>query len=686
MTDVAPKDIRTLALIGHQGCGKTTLAEAMLFLTGAKKSTDDPSLLDFEPEEVDRGGSTSASLATMTFNGRRLHVFDTPGDGSFIHEARSVLRGVDAAVAVISAVDGVEVETERTWRFITEAGLPRLIFINKMDRERANPERVLGEIEEILHVKPVPLQLPIGLEANFKGVVDLLRDEARLFHDDHSGQVDKGPVPDDLASEVEAAREAVTEAAAEGDDDLLEKYLETLELSQEEVLTGLHEGIRDGKIVPVIFGVASANKGVTRLLEITDALPSPLERPARICLDGDETAPDPDGRLVCQVVKSILDPYAGRINLIRVLRGTVTTDTDVRNSTRKSDERLGTLYWAIGKTLSPATQATVGDIVAVSKLKSTHTGDTLCDPKTDIVMSPLDFPASMATFIVKPATRKDEDKMRDSLAKIAEEDPAFVIGSDSLTKEVTVSGQSQAHIEMSLHKLARKYKVNVTTEIPPVPYRETIKASTEVEGKHKKQTGGRGQFGVAFMRIEPLPRGEGFEFVDAIKGGAIPRQYIPAVEKGVVGAMERGVLAGYPVQDLRVTVYDGKYHPVDSSEAAFMLAGSKGFKAGFMKCKPSLLEPIVKMVIVCPEESVGDVMGDLGSRRGRLQNTEYRGSRAMVHALVPQAEVQTYGADLRAMTQGKGTFTFELSGYEEVPHNLIDKIVAEHQREEEEDE
>ncbi len=675
MPETAPKDIRTLALIGHQGSGKTSLAEAMLVLAGVKRSMSEPSLLDFEPEEEHR--SVSASVASFHYDGRRIHVFDTPGDGSFIHEARSVLGGVDAAVMVISAVDGVEVETERTWRIATELGLPRLIVINKMDRERADADRVLAEITEVFGIKPVPLELPIGSEASFRGVVDLLRDEARLFRNDGSGEVDLAATPPELADAVALGEERLTEAAAECDDALLEHYLETLELSQDDVLRGLSEGIRDGKLVPVIFTAASTNRGVHRLLELTAVLPSPLDRPLRECADGDRIAPDPAGPFVGQVIKSIIDPYAGRISLIRVFRGSLTADTEVENATRRSMERVGSLSFAVGKKLGDATRATVGDIVAVNKLKDTHTGDTLCDPKAHVVMLPLTFRPPMATVIVKPATRKDEDRLREALTKVNEEDPAFVIGSDALTKETTVSGQSIAHIESVLQRMARKYKVNVTTEIPPVPYRETIKGTADVEGKHKKQTGGRGQFAVAFMRIEPLPRDGGFQYVDAIKGGAIPRNYIPAVEKGIAGAMERGVLAGYPVQDVKVTVYDGKYHAVDSSEAAFMLAGSKGFKAGFLKARPTLLEPIVKMVIVCPEEAVGDVMGDIGSRRGRLQNTEYRNARAIVHALVPQAEVQTYGVDLRAMTQGKGSFTFELAGYEELPSHLQEKVIAE---------
>ncbi|MBW2256641.1 MAG: elongation factor G, partial [Deltaproteobacteria bacterium] len=464
------------------------------------------------------------------------------------------------------------------------------------------------------------------------------------------------------------------------------KYLDTLELTQEEVFKGLGESLREGRVVPVLFGVASENKGITELLDFTKALPSAKDRPGREDDAGDVIAGDPDAPFVGRVIKSIIDPYAGMVSVIRVLRGSLGTDAEVKNTTQESTERLGHLHWLVGKKLFDANSATVGDLVAVAKLKATRTGDTLCDAKADEVLLPgFEIPPPMSIFIVKPATRRDEDRMRDALAKISTEDPAFVIGQDGLTKENTVSGQSQSHIELSLQKLSRKYKVNVTTEIPPVPYRETIRSSIEVEGKHKKQTGGRGQFGVAFLRIEPLPRNGGFEFKNAIRGGSIPRQYIPAVEKGIVSAMERGVLAGYPVQDLKVTVYDGKFHAVDSSEAAFTMAGSKGFKAGFLHCSPILLEPIVRMTIICPEDSVGDVMGDMGGRRGRLQNTDYRGSRAVVSAIVPLAEVQTYGADLRAMTQGKGTFIMELEGYEEVPGNLQEKIIAASARKGEDD-
>lgn len=681
MNELGPQDIRTFALIGHQGSGKTSLAEAMLLLSGQTdnlpRTEGDESLLDFQEEERDRGGSIAASLATFAYGGQRLHVIDTPGDGSFIHEARSVLRGVDAVISVISAPDGVEVGTERTWRLADKLDLPRLIFVNKMDRERADPDRVLAQIEEVLGVTPIPLELPIGKEEGFRGVVDLIRGEARLFKHDRSGEVTDAEVPEAMQGDLGPAVEMVTEAAAESNDELLEKYLETLELSQQEVVRGLHDGIRAGTVVPVIFGVASENKGVHRLLDVMSVLPAPTEHPPQLDVNGEEILPDPDAPFVGQVIKSLIDPYAGTVNIVRVFRGSLTTDAQAVNTTRGHREKLGNLHWLVGKQMRTAMRATVGDLVAVNKLDDTHTGDTLAASGHEVVLPELDFPASMATLIVKPASRRDEDRLRDGLLRISEEDPAFIIGSDSLTKETTVSGQSRAHIEACLKKMARKYDVNVTTEVPPVPYRETIKGRTEVEGKHKKQSGGRGQYGVAYLRIEPLPRGEGFEFVDAIKGGAIPRQYIPAVEKGIVQAMENGVLAGFPVQDIRVTAYDGKYHPVDSSEAAFMLAGSKGFKAGFMQCNPTLLEPIVKLTIVCPEESVGDVMGDIGSRRGRLQNTDYRGSRAIVHAYAPQAEVQTYAADLRSMTQGQGTFTMEHAGYEEVPGQIRGKLIEE---------
>jgi elongation factor G len=684
MKDANIGEIRSFGLVGHQGCGKTTLAEAMLFLGGAipKMGSVDSrsSVMDTEPEEQERGGSICAAFATTGWRGLRLHIADTPGDGSYHHEPASVLAGVDAAVAVVSAVDGVEVETEHTWKVAQRLGLPRVAFINKMDRERANPDKALSQMRDRLGARPVPMQVPIGREAGFRGVVDLLSREALIFRADGSGKSDKAPVPEDLADEVETAWLELMENAAEGDDELIEKYLESGELTKEEVVRGLHLGVQKGLLTPVVFGAAPACKGVDRLLDLIANLPAATARPPRRTTEDAEISPDPDGPLAAVVLKSLIDPYAGKISVLRIVRGRLGPVMEAYNTTRDQSERLGTPQWVLGRKLSPAKEAVVGDIVAVTKLKNTSTGDTLTASSARIQVAFPAFPPAMSTYVVRPASKADEDKVRSSLLRLAEEDPALRIGSDELTKEITVSGCGQAHVEMCVNRLRRKYGVQVELSLPPVPYRETIRGRGEVEGKHKKQTGGRGQFGVAWLRFDPQPRNAGFEFVDAIVGGAIPRNFIPAVEKGVRDAMERGVVAGYPVCDVKVTVFDGKYHPVDSSEAAFKIAGSKGFKAGFIKCDPVILEPIMKMTIVVPEDNQGDVMGDISGRRGRVQNTDYQGKTAVITALAPLAEVQTYAPSLRAMTQGKGSFTWELHGYEEVPAMLQDKIIAESTR------
>ena len=678
MKDVSPNAIRSFALIGHQGCGKTSLAEAMLFNTKAlsKLGTVDgaSTALDFEPDEQERGGSVGASFASCEYNGRRLHIVDTPGDGSFTHEARSALQAADSAVLVVSAPDGVEVETERTWDYAKEQGLPVVVFVNKMDRDRADAAKVLTELEATLGIKPVRLALPIGSAESFSGYVDLLRQQAYEFVTDGSGKVTKCEIPADLADAVEEAREALVEAAAEGDDDLIEKYLETLELSDEEIFRGLELGIRHGAILPVLFGSATKNEGINRLLDITAVMPNASQRDPRKDSEGKDIIADPDGAFAALVIKTLIDPYAGMISVARVLRGTLTDDTDATNTTQDEHERLGHGQWLLGKKLTPVKTAVAGDIVAFVKLKHTETGDTLADTATPLRSAWLDFPRGMVTVLVKPASKSDEDKVKSCLQRIIQEDPCLLLGSDELTHDITISGTGMIHIDTNLKRMNRKYGVGVETAVPPVPYRESILGTTEVEGKHKKQSGGRGQFGVCYLRMEPNP-GKGFEFVNAIVGGAIPKQYIPAVEKGLIEAMGRGVLAGYPIVDVKITCYDGKFHAVDSSEAAFKMAGSKGFKAGFMKCKPVLLEPIMDMTIRVPQDNVGDIMGDVSGRRGKVLNTDYGDRWATVQAHVPKSELADYAPTIGSITQGKGQFEWELFGYERVPNELQHKVV-----------
>ncbi len=678
----APSDLRNVALVGHGGCGKTSLADALLYVGGAVnrhgRVDDETSVLDFEPEEHKRRGSIGTSLAWLEHDGHKINLLDTPGDQNFIFDSFNAMRGADAVVVVVSAPDGVEVQTERVFSEAANLGLPRAIFINKMDRDRANPEECLKDIEETLGVKPVPLQVPIGREQGFRGVVSLFRKRAFLFENGDSTEAD---IPADLADEVDSAWENLVETVASTDDELLEQYLETFELSDEEVRTAFQAALKKGEIVPVIYGAAPSLVGAGALLElITWAFPSPVDRPAVPGRRDDETVEVPcteDGPFVARVIRTHVDEFSGKTSIFRIIRGTVPGDNVVLNANKGKTERLGSLFALRGKERMPVEQVITGDILAVAKLKETHTGDTLTDPKEPVVLDGVHYPPPMMSYVVKPAGKGDEDKIKIGLERLLEEDPTLSVTFEDLTHQMVLNGMGQAHLDMAIERMKRKYKVHVTTELPPVPYRETLRKRVDhVEGKHKKQTGGAGQFGVCYINVIPLPRNQGFEFVDMIVGGAIPRQFIPSVEKGIVNRMKSGFLAGYPIVDIRIELVDGKYHPVDSKDVAFQLAGSKGLKAAFEKGGTVLLEPVMEMEIVVPTDVMGDVMGDITSRRGRVQGMEPRGKNTVIKAMCPLAEVQRYAPDLRGMTGGKGSFTMVLAGYEELPPNLVDKVVA----------
>lgn len=678
-----PKDIRTIALIGHGGSGKTSVGEALLYLTGANSRLgavdDQTALLDHEPEEHKRGGSISTSFGTIEHDGVKINFADTPGDGNFILDARAALLGVDAAVAVVSAVDGVEVNTERTYGYATDSGLPVAVFVNKMDRERANGQQAVDDITELLGVRAVPLQVPVGAEADFKGVCDLVTGKLLTFAADGSGKVTEGDIPADLADAVEAATEVMVEAAAEADEELLEKYLEEGELSPEEIRIGLLAGIRSGSFVPVIFGAATRNFGVSSLLDLIEMFPCPLDGAARAAHDGEEEkqiAPDPSGSFAGLVVKTLIDPFSGKLNVFRVMSGEVEGDTNVYNASAESKERFGQIFHLVGKKTVPVGHAVVGDLVAVAKLKDTNTFDTLTADKSELRFDVYDLPAPMITYIVTPKSKGDEDKIKSGLQRLIEEDPTLSSGHDEMTSSITISGMGQQHIDMAVEQLKRKYGVELEMELPPVPYKETIRGSVRIQGRHKKQTGGRGQFGDTWQRISPLPRGGGFEFVSEIVGGAIPRQFIPAVEKGIVEAMARGPVAGYPVVDVQVVLDDGTYHKVDSSEMAFKMAGSKGFKKGFLQCSPTLLEPILEVEIVVPEENVGDIMGDVNGRRGKVLSMDPKGRSSVIKAHIPHAEMLEYSKVLQSVTGGKGTYTMAFHHNEEVPAHLQQQIIS----------
>ncbi len=678
-----PTTVRSFALVGHGGAGKTQLADAIARLTGLNTRLGSPgdgtSLFDFEDEEQKRGGSITSHMLTTERGGLTYHIIDTPGDGNFLHDGRASLQAVDAAVLVVSAVDGVEVNTERMSTAAEELGLPRAVFVNKMDRERADYDGVLNEVRDVLGMEPVLLQLPIGTEAGFHGVVDLMNRKALIYNGD-GGAPTEQDVPADLDEAVSEALEAMMESVSMADDDLVEKYLDEGELTADEVRSGLHSGIEAGTLCPVLIGSAGLNVGVDQLLALAKAFPSANERPGRAATDnsGDiELEGDPDAPVAALCFKTIIDPFAGQISLFRTVRGTVTSDTPVENTRVEHNERLGALFQLVGKKQVPCKAATVGEIFGVAKLRDTHTGDTLAAPKTHVKVTPLELPPPMISYTVTPKNRGDEDKIKTALSRVLSEDPGLSQGYDEVTKEIVVSGMGSNHIRLSLERMARKYGVAVDLGTPTVPYMETIAGKSDVRYRHKKQTGGAGQFGEVAIRVEPNERGAGYEFVNNIVGGVIPHTLIPSVDKGVRSAMAGGILAGFPVVDIKVTLYDGKFHPVDSKDIAFQIAGRHAIKQAIMQSRPVLLEPIYDMEIVVPEDAIGDIMGDMNSRRGRIQTMETRGRNSVVIAQVPLAEILSYAPDLNSMTGGKGSYTMKLHGYDPVPSHLQDKVVAE---------
>jgi len=679
--------IRNLAFIGHSGCGKTSLAEALLFTAGATtrlgRVDDGTSVLDYEPEELKRKITISTAFHHYNWKKYTVYIADTPGDDNFLADARATLHVTDSAIVVIDAVDGIKVGTEKVWAAANRYGLPRLVFVNKMDRERADYHQVLEGLKNILEAKPVPIQVPIGQEAAFRGVVDLV--EMKAYTGGAGKQMEAGPIPEELKDQVEAWRSDLLNFAAESDDELIEKFLEEGDLSPDEIHRGLRAGTLGGQFVPVLFGATHSNLGYALLLDAVNLyLPSPEDRgqvKGTSPGSGEEVTldPDPDGPLAAQVFKTVADPYAGRLSIFRIYSGTVKSDSTVFNVNKSTPERYGQLFLLEGKNQKAVESAGPGAFAAVAKLKETTTGDTLCSEARPILLPPLERPKPMITFAVEPKSRGDEEKVFSSIQRLTEEDISLSLIRNPETKEILLSGMGAVHIETTAEKLKRKFGVEVNLKLPKIPYRETVKGSTKVQGKYKRQSGGRGQYGDTWLEIEPLPRGAGFEFVDKIVGGVIPKQYIPSVEKGIVEAMQEGVLAGFPVVDVRVTLYDGSFHEVDSSDMAFKIAASIGFKKGVQQCHPVLLEPIMKMTILVPEEYMGDVIGDLNGRRGRVLGIEARGKLQAISAYVPMAEVLMYGPDLTSMTGGRGTFDMEFSHYEEVPPHLAEKIIAEAQ-------
>jgi elongation factor G len=678
------RSIRNVALVGHGGCGKTSLVAALLFDMGATtrlgRVEDGTTPTDFDPDEIERKISLQAALAFGEWKKTKLNLVDAPGYANFLAEAKAALRVADAAVVVVDAVSGVEVQTEKVWAIAEELGLPRIVVVNRMDRERASFTRCLEGLERSFGRGVVPLAIPLGEEKGFVGVVDLLTGKADVYADDQSGKFQAVDVPAEVQEAAKTARERLVEMVAESNEELLESFFDQGTLPQEQLVSGLRQAVAAGKLFPALPASAARNIAMHPLLDaIVDLLPSPAERPDAAGESASRTAsraPRVDAPLSAFVFKTLVDPHAGRISLFRVYSGTLRSDATVHNATRDVPERVGALELLQGKQQTPVPEIQAGDIGAVAKLKETQTNDTLSDKAQPIVYPPVRFPEPSTTFAIEPKTRGDEDKISAALHRLMEEDPVLRISRDPQTHEMLLSGMGQLHVEVVVGRLRKRFKVEVNLKKPKIPYRETIKGSAEGHGRHKKQTGGHGQFGDCKIRMKPLPRGSDFQFVDDIFGGSIPKNFIPAVEKGIQEARVRGFVAGYPMVDFQVELFDGQYHDVDSSELSFKIAGSLAFKDAVAKCRPTLLEPIMRVEIAVPEEYAGSVMGDLSSRRGRPQGMEPKGSAQVIRAEVPMAEMLSYDAELTSMTGGRGSYHMEFDHYDEVPYQFQEKIIA----------
>ncbi len=680
--------IRNVVVIAHGGAGKTSLVEAMLFDAGSTDRLgnveDGNTITDFEPEEIERKISISSSIAFCDWKGYRINIIDTPGFINFLEDTRGCLKAVDGAIVIVSAISGVKAETQKIWKYASDFELPRIVFVNKMDKEAANFLRALGEIEKAFEVDALALQLPIGSGESFEGIVNLINMKAYKFV---NGKEEEIEMPFNMVKQVEEYRKILVEKIAEADDVLLEKYLEGGSLGEEEIVKGIKEGSLTKRFVPVICGSGLKNLGIPTLLDtLILCLPSPLEMSRISPIKGKnpkngteiERKPVETDPFSAYVFKTIADPYAGRLSIFRVYSGVISADSSVLNTTTGAKERIGQVFYIMGKKQIPAQKLGPGEIGVVSKLKETYTGDTLSDESNPIIFEKVRFADPIISYAIAPKSKGDEEKVSLSLSKILEEDPTLRFHRDEETKEMILSGMGQVHLEVTLERLKRKFGVEVLMKTPKVPYRETIKVSARAQGKYKKQSGGRGQYGDCHIEIEPLPRGGGYEFVDKIVGGAIPRQYIPAVEKGIVETMQEGVIAGYPIVDLKVTLFDGSYHTVDSSEMAFKIAASMALKKAVQEAKPVLLEPIMKVEVITPDETLGAVIGDLNSKRGRVQGVEPQaGGNQKITAFVPMAEMLTYANQLHSLTSGRGLYSMEFSHYEEVPSHLAQKIIAE---------
>lgn len=671
--------IRNVALVGHGGSGKTSLAEALLFTAGETtrlgRVDDGNTVTDFEPEEVERHISLGLAVASFTWKGHKINLIDTPGYADFIGDTRSALRAADLALFVVSGVDGVEAQTEILWHLAGEEGIPRMIFINKLDRDRSSFPRTLDELREVFGKSVAPVQVPIGSEAGLRGIVRVVSNTGVLYEAGNPKGAD-APPPETMADMLGEVHESLVESVVETDDELLEAYFEGVEPSRDTMVEVVHSAIVEGQIHPVLCGSATNLIGIDALAEfIVEFGPNPIERAPVPLADGGKLVPSTEPPTVAYVFKTTSDPYVGRISLFRVFSGSIAVD-DLLETARGDKVRLHNLFFQQGKEHREAPSVPTGDIAAVAKVENLVAGDTLRTPGSDLQIEPTPFPEPVMSVVVSPSSAQDDEKLSTALARVVEEDPTLRVERRSETNETILSGMGDTHLDVTVARMSRKFGVQVDTAIPTVPYRETITAAAEAEGKHKKQSGGRGQFGVAFVRFEPLPRGSGYEFVDAIKGGAIPRQYIPAVDKGIQEGLQRGILAGFPVTDVRATVFDGKYHSVDSDELSFRMAGILAVKAAAPQLRPVLLEPIMRVEVRVPEQYMGDVIGDLNAKRGRVLGMDSDGRIRVITAEVPLAEMQRYAIDLRSITGGRGTFSMIFDHYEEVPHQEAERVIA----------
>lgn len=662
MKGYTAEQIRNVAVVAHGGAGKTTLVEAMLYNTGAitrfGRVEDGTTTADYHPEEIKRKFTIHTSVVPCEWQGRKINFLDTPGYADFIADVKGALRVTEAALFVVCAVAGVEVQTEVIWDYADEARMPRLVFINKLDRENANFDRVLADLKDKFKANFVPFTLPVGTAEAFEGIVDVIGGQALIYK---NGNAQRQDIPGALAEAAAKIKEQIVEAAAEANDDLLAKYLEGEALTEEEIRDGLREAFAAGKFIPVLCGSAVKNIGVELLMQaILGYAPSP---------NGKEDEP-----LSAVVFKTLADPYVGKMNFIRVFTGVLSTDTALYNSTKEKAEKIGQIFYVRGKNQQPTDVVPAGDIAVLSKLQDTGTGDTLCSKEHPVELEGIAFPEPTLSVAIAPQSKGDEDKLSNAISRLLEEEPTVRVTKNTETKETILTAMGEMQLDIIQERLKKKYGVDVVMKPPKTPYRETIRTAVKVEGKYKKQTGGRGQYGHVWLRLEPYPEGE-FNFGEEVFGGAVPSQYFPAVEKGVREAMMEGVLAGYPVTGVSVVLYDGSYHPVDSSELAFKIAASMAFKKGMEQAKPVILEPIMNVEVLVPENFMGDVISDLNTKRGRILGMEPAGKVTRIRALVPLAELKRYAVDLKALTQGRASFRMEFSSYEEVPAKLAEEII-----------